>query len=184
MNSLLKKTYVLTQLALLLAIAAMLSMVGVMLPVAGINGLKVTFAFLPIMLAGLIFGPAAGAIVGALTDILGYLLKFHAFGPWFPGFTVSMALMGAMPVLIYRIFGGTGDRFKILRLTMAVIITSLIVTVTDTYWLQILYGKAFMVILPARILKAVVFIPIQVISLNIGLNLYKMLLSQLSSSFK
>jgi len=81
-------------------------MLGVMLPIAGINGLKVTFSFLPIMLAGFVFSPGAGALVGGLTDILGYLIKFHAYGPYFPGFTLTMALSGALPVLIYKLLGG------------------------------------------------------------------------------
>lgn len=176
----LKKAHVLTHLSLLLAVAVLLSMMGFIIPIAGINGLKVTFAFLPIMLAGFVFGPAAGAIVGGLTDILGYVVKFHAYGPWFPGFTVTMALSGALPVILFKMFK-SADKLRILKLTIAIAVTSLLVTVINTYWLQILYGKAFMVILPARVLKEIIFIPIEVLSLNLVLGLYKVLLSQLSS---
>lgn len=177
----LNKTHILTQLALLLAISVVLSMLGVMLPIAGISGLKITFSYLPIMLAGFIFGPAAGALVGALTDILGYVIKFHAYGPYFPGFTITMALSGVLPVLIYKLLGGNNEKINLLRLTIAITITSLFVTTVDTYFLQILYGQAFWVILPARIVKEVILIPIKIISLNIVLKLYKLLISQIST---
>ncbi len=38
--------------------------------------------------------PAAGAVVGGLADLVGALL--FPFGPYFPGFTVTAALMGAV----------------------------------------------------------------------------------------
>jgi ECF transporter S component (folate family) len=171
----LNKTSIMTQLAMLLAISLVLSMLGVMLPIAGINGMKVTFSFLPIMLAGFIYGPAAGALVGALTDILGYIVKFHAFGPYFPGFTLTTALSGALPVLICKMLGCDDARKNIFKLAVAIAVTAFVVTVTDTYWLQILYGQAFWVTLPARVVKGIVFIPIQVISLNIVLRLYRRL---------
>jgi ECF transporter S component (folate family) len=173
----LKKIHIMTQLAMLLAIAVVLSMLGVMLPVVGINGMKVTFSFLPIMLAGFMYGPAAGALVGGLSDILGYIVKFHAFGPYFPGFTLTTALSGALPVLICQMLGYSHGRKNLLKLTTAIAITAFIVTVSDTYWLQILYGQAFWVTLPARVVKGIVFIPIQVISLNIVLKLYRRLLA-------
>jgi len=177
----LNKTHVLTQLALLLAMAVILSMLGVMLPIAGINGLKITFSYLPIMIAGFVFGPIAGALVGALSDILGYVVKFYAYGPYFPGFTLTTALSGALPVLIYRFLGGKSEKAALFRISLAVALTSLFVTTLDTYFLQVLYGQAFLVILPARIVKEVILIPIKIISLNIVLKLYKLLLSQISS---
>lgn len=177
----LNKTNILTQLALLLAIAVILSMLGVMLPIAGISGLKVTFSFLPIMLAGFVFGPGAGALVGGLTDILGYIIKFHAYGPYFPGFTITVALSGALPVIIYKFLGGRYEKTNLLRLTIAISVTSLFVTIFDTYFLQILYGQAFWVILPTRVLKEIIFIPIKIISLNILFKLYRLLIGQISS---
>lgn len=173
----LKKIHIMTQLAMLLAIAVILSMLGVMLPVAGINGMKVTFSFLPIMLAGFMYGPAAGALVGGLSDILGYIVKFHAFGPYFPGFTLTTALSGALPVLICQMLGYSHDRKNLLKLTVAITITAFVVTVSDTYWLQLLYGQAFWVTLPARVVKGIIFIPIQVISLNMVLKLYSLLVN-------
>ncbi len=55
-----------------------------------------TFNGFPIILSGIIFGPLSGAIVGAMSDILGYML--NSFGkPYHPGFTLTAALTGFIP---------------------------------------------------------------------------------------
>ncbi|HPZ07209.1 MAG TPA: folate family ECF transporter S component [Candidatus Eremiobacteraeota bacterium] len=57
-----------------------------------------TFNGFPIILSGIIFGPLSGAIVGAMSDILGYML--NSFGkPYHPGFTLTAALTGFIPAL-------------------------------------------------------------------------------------
>ena len=61
-------------------------------------GWTIGFAFVPVALAAIVYGPAAGAVVGALADLIGALL--FPFGPYHPGFTVVGALMGA----VYGIF--------------------------------------------------------------------------------
>ena len=58
----------------------------------------ITFHGFPIILSGIIFGPVSGAIVGGLSDILGYFL--NSFGkPYHPGFTLTSALTGFIPAL-------------------------------------------------------------------------------------
>ena len=46
--------------------------------------LKIGFSSVPVALAGMLFGPLAGGIVGALGDLLGAVL--FPIGPYFPGF--------------------------------------------------------------------------------------------------
>ena len=57
-------------------------------------GWTIGFAFVPVALIAIVYGPAAGAAVGALADLIGALL--FPFGPYHPGFTVVGALMGAI----------------------------------------------------------------------------------------
>ena len=59
---------------------------------------------LPLILSGLILGPKAGFWVGALSDILGYFL--YPSGPYFPLFTLTQALTGALPAWF---LGGSGN---------------------------------------------------------------------------
>lgn len=57
-------------------------------------GLKIGFAFVPVVVAAALFGPTSAAIVGGLSDLLGAIL--FPIGPYHPGFTVCAALSGAV----------------------------------------------------------------------------------------
>ena len=59
----------------------------------------------PIVLSGFILGPAGGFWVGALADVLCFLMK--ASGPYIPIFTLTSGLTGAGPILLYRWMFGT-----------------------------------------------------------------------------
>ena len=66
-----RNTRILTASAMLLAIAVILGFFKI--PVNQFMELR--FAFLPIACTGMLFGPFVGGVVGALSDILGYLVK-------------------------------------------------------------------------------------------------------------
>ncbi|HBK85843.1 MAG TPA: folate transporter, partial [Firmicutes bacterium] len=55
--------------------------------------IRIGFGWLPILLAGLLYGPGWGFIVGAIADFIG--ANLFPFGPYFPGFTLSAGLSGA-----------------------------------------------------------------------------------------
>ena len=57
-------------------------------------GWTIGFAFVPVALIAIVYGPTAGAVVGGLADLIGALL--FPFGSYHPGFTVIGALMGAV----------------------------------------------------------------------------------------
>ena len=69
------------------------------LPLPAFGGGIVRFAGLPIILSGLILGPKAGFWVGAISDVLECLI-FPKGRMFFPGFTLTQALTGAIPALI------------------------------------------------------------------------------------
>ncbi len=58
----------------------------------------VNFSFLAVALSGILFGPLWALAVGAVSDLIGATL--FPFGAFFPGFTVTAALVG----LIYGLF--------------------------------------------------------------------------------
>ena len=60
--------------------------------------LVISFSFIPMMLAGIYLGPKYAAIICGLGDLIGALL--FPFGAYFPGFTISAAMMG----FVYGIF--------------------------------------------------------------------------------
>lgn len=65
----------------------------------------VNFSFLAVALAGILFGPLWGMAVGGVSDLVGASL--FPFGAFFPGFTLTAALVG----LVYGAFlhTKTGD---------------------------------------------------------------------------
>lgn len=89
--------------ALLCAISVVLSRV------LAINTytMRISFGAVPIVLAGLLFGPAAGAMVGFTADIIGCLF-LSSFG-YTPLLALSPILMGVLPALLVRLFPGEGD---------------------------------------------------------------------------
>lgn len=70
------------------------------IPLGGIPALRINFASVPLMLSGIILGPAAGFVTGAAADIINFIVKPN--GPFFPGFTLVSALSGFIPGAIYK----------------------------------------------------------------------------------
>lgn len=134
-------------------LTAMNTVLGYFTIVIG-NFLKIGFSYLTLAVAGFLYGPVIGGILGGLSDILNYAIK--PTGPFFPGFTFNAILSGFIyglilykkPVNLLRVF---------LTKLLLVIIVDLILTTT---WLSILYGEAFIVLLPMRALKNLIMLPI------------------------
>lgn len=111
------------------------------------NSIKITFEAIPILLAGLLFGPVAGALVGAASDILGS--AFLSGLGWMPTLTLTPLLLGLLPGLLRpillrkptlpRLFAVTGPGF---------VLGSMIWT---TCWLSVLYGTPLTALLAVRI---------------------------------
>lgn len=135
---------------MLVAIGVVLSFVKIVLsPV-----LEISFSFLPLAAGGLLYGPVVGGIMGILTDVLGYFVRPN--GPFFPGFTLNAFISG----VLYGLF-----LYKKPVTWTRVIIVSALITVfinlgLNSLWLSMMYGKAFIVLLTARIIKNIVMFPI------------------------
>lgn len=139
--------------AMLLAIAVVLGFYTLQLT----DYIKIGFAYIVNEMTGLLFGPAVGGIVGGLADLVKYLVK--PTGPFFPGFTVS----GFCGGLIYG-FVLYKKPLTIKRVILANVLVAVLVNLgLNTYWLTILYGDGFFALLPARILKQIIMLPIETV---------------------
>ena len=99
-------------------------------------GWTIGFAFVPVALTAIVYGPAAGAAVGGLADLIGALL--FPFGPYHPGFTVIGALMGA----VYGWFlHREKPRFFPHILLPAVLNNLVLGLCVNTVWVGQLYGS-------------------------------------------
>ncbi len=117
---------------------------------------RIGFGFLPIAIIGIMYGPIAAGGAYALGDLLGATL--FPSGKFFPGFTLSAFLTG----LVYGFFlKNRGDDF--LRIVIAGLFVVCIRVGLDTLWLSMLMGQSYMVLLPVRLLKGLIDIPLQII---------------------
>lgn len=118
--------------------------------------IRVTFGFLPVALAGFLYGPWKSATVAALADIIG--AGTFSAGSFFPGFTLSSFLAG----YIYGFF------FYKKRITLKyacvpfLLVTVLIHLGLNTCWLVLYYDRAASVIFMGRLIKNVICFPVEV----------------------
>lgn len=147
---------------------------------------KIGFAFAATAIAGMLFGPLGGAIVGGLADFLGALL--FPIGAYFPGFTLTNAVLG----LIFGIFFHTLPKAKLLDepevrlktlleknvfvlefwVVMCASVELIVCTlILNTLFISILYKTPFRELLAARLIQCAVMLPIQAFILPL---LYKL----------
>ena len=139
--------------AMLLAIAVVLGFFTLQLT----EFIKIGFAYIANEFAGMLFGPVVGSLIGALADILKYMV--NPTGPFFPGFTISGFCGGLIyGIVLYK------KPLSLKRVIVAnTLVTIFVNLLLNTYWLTLLYGNAYMALLPARIVKQLVMLPIEVI---------------------
>ncbi|MCT4597025.1 MAG: folate family ECF transporter S component [Vallitalea sp.] len=96
-------TKVLIVSGLLIAISIILTRVfGIMVPVAGVSALRISFGMIPVYIASFLFGPLMGGLVGMISDLIGFMLNPMG-GAYFPGFTLSAILIGIIPGLLMKL---------------------------------------------------------------------------------
>lgn len=160
-------------------------------------GLKIGFAFIPPTVAAIMFGPGTGALVWALSDLLGAVL--FPIGPYHPGFTACAALMGAVsglllcrePANVRResergtfIFSLSRKKVRLFpNVVAAVLINCLVLGLTvNTAWVSMLYGKrTYLGWLTYRLSEYAVLVPVQIVIIPILIKLCEMLSRQLTA---
>ena len=151
-----------------LTLAAMLTAIGIVLGFfkLPINQLiEIRFGSLPIALAGMLFGPGVAGVVGAITDIGGYLVK--PTGPFFPGFTISGIVSGIIfGLMLY------GKKCPLPRIFAAQVVHTFIVgVVMNSYWLSLLYLKnGYLAAIVTRLPKELIMIPVYTVIMYAVLN--------------
>ncbi|MBC6695580.1 folate family ECF transporter S component [Terrisporobacter mayombei] len=147
----------LIQISLLIAIEVILTrFCSIQTPIV-----RIGFGFLPIAMIAMMYGPLSAGISYVVGDILGMLL--FPSGAYFPGFTLTAFLTG----LTYGVFlynkPATWSRIIGAAMTVCLIINLGL----DTYWLSIIMGKGYLALLPTRIIKTVIMIPVQTLIIGI-----------------
>lgn len=116
------------------------------------NSVRLSFGNVPLILSGLLLGPAAGLMTGVVSDVLGFLINSHG-GAFHPGFTLSAGLTGLIPglLMVWSLRHGR-SRYSLTNVIAANVLVYLLVSVLlNTLWLTHLLGTGFWVLLPARV---------------------------------
>lgn len=147
----------LIQISLLIAIEVILTrFCSIQTPIV-----RIGFGFLPIAIIAMMYGPLSAGIAYTIGDLLGVAL--FPSGAFFPGFTLTAFLTG----VVYGVFLYNKPKTWP-RIIGAVLTVCLVLNLgLDTYWLSIMMGKGYVALLPTRIMKAALMIPVQ--SLIIGI---------------
>ena len=146
----LKSVRTITTMAMLAAVAVILGYFSIEYG----QFIRIGFSGIPNEIVHMLFGPVVGSVFAGTMDILKYLIK--PTGAFFPGFTLIAMLAG----LIYGSFYYKKE-LNFWRVLAAHITVALICNVLlNTWCLSILYGKAFAVLLPARLVKNAIMCPI------------------------
>ena len=155
-----------TTMGLLIALSIILTRIASLrIAIGGVEGIRIGLGRLPIILGGIIFGPLAGGLIGAFSDLLGYFI--NPIGAYMPHFTLTSALTGIIPATIL-ILMRKKDEPNIFDLGIAItagqVITSIILI---PYFLNILFGLPWKVLMPPRMVAEPIHIFIYTYTINI-----------------
>ncbi|HKM17574.1 MAG: folate family ECF transporter S component [Firmicutes bacterium] len=133
-----KHTRMLVYLAVLVALNIVLSrFLSARINIAGVEGIRIGLGGLPIILAGIAFGPWHGGVVGAIADIVGCIVS--PMGGYAPHFTLSAYLTAFIPgAITWYVFKGQKRNWQLI---LAIFLGELVTNVgLVPYFLYILYG--------------------------------------------
>ncbi|QVK21730.1 folate family ECF transporter S component [Mycoplasmatota bacterium] len=144
----------------ILAIGGILAAMAIVLKVFSFTTLDYRFTFydIPLMVAGIAFGPVVGGITGFVTDWI-----YATTHGWPIGlFTISSILWGLLPGLLMIMIKEVNVKVIIL----IVLITSISAFAMNTLALYQLSGSGVFALMPARAITMVIKWPIEVILLS------------------
>lgn len=146
------------RLALLIALNVVLTrLLSFRISIGGVEGVRLGFGALPTILAGIVYGPAAGFVVGALADLVGYWI--NPIGGYNPVFTLTSALTGFIPgaVIFYMFQRGRKLWQLIIAIALGQITTSIILV---PFFLKLFFGIPIMASMIPKIVSEAITVPV------------------------
>ena len=143
-------------LALLTAIGAVFkAFVSIDLFFGGMKITDLSLIALPVILAGIYYGPLAGGLVGFVSEMASFFMIPQ--GPYNPAFSAVMALYGVIAGLFYIRSQKTSLVKTILMVTLSELICSAVLT---TLLIHLFYSVPLAVLLPSRGVGVLIKIPL------------------------
>lgn len=120
--------------------------------------LKIGFTFVPIVVAAILYGPLAGALVAAFGDIINAIL--FPVGLYMPGITLTAVFTAVVFGVCLK------NKQTVFRTVIAVLVGQFIGSlVFNTFWLSRLYQTPFMALFATRIYQAVGMSVVQIVTI-------------------
>lgn len=161
-------------------VIALFIAIGVVINSLRVNG--ISFGGLPIIFSGFMLGPVSGFIVGALTDVVAFIVRPSATGGFNPIFMLTSALTGFIPVFVAKLLNRNKDNYKLWQIFIGVLVGQMFTSVLLVpYFIHILYHKNYFVTVSKAFAKQLFSIPIYSI---IIIELYYIFKLRLKIDFK
>jgi len=107
------------------------------------------------------FGPLFAGLGAALADFMGAMI--FGTGLYFPGFTATAFLAG----LMYGLFLYKHPKSLPRAFVAVAIVTIFIQMGIETVWLTMLFDRGFIALMPVRLVRTAIMLPLQIICIRI-----------------
>jgi ECF transporter S component (folate family) len=146
--------------SIFIALSIVLSRIlSIRVSIGGVEGIRIGFGDFPLMLSGILFGPFWGGLAGISADIIGYIIS--PMGPYMPHFTLTSALKGIIPGLLFLWLFRENKNFLYLFLTF--LITKIIVSFLIVIFIHVLFNLPYLTLIPPRLIALLIEVPIYTI---------------------
>ena len=138
------------------------------------DNIKIGVSGFPNRVVDYLFGPVVGCLFGGVMDVVKFFIKPD--GAFFPGYTLTAMLGGLIyGTFFYHLHINQPKDNRISTLLLANLKSLLLIFIAEvlvkvlcnielnTLWSSMFTGKAFLAILPARILKNLIQIPVDTV---------------------
>ncbi|MEA4923422.1 MAG: folate family ECF transporter S component [Eubacteriaceae bacterium] len=123
--------------------------------------LRIGFGFVPVAMLGIMYGPLWAGAAYAVGDLIGAAL--FPTGAFFPGFTATAFLTGMVYGSIMHKKKASWKR----ALAASAIVVLILNLCLDTFWLSILMGNGVLALIPVRLIKAAVMLPVETVMITL-----------------
>ncbi|MGB9839991.1 folate family ECF transporter S component [Thermovenabulum sp.] len=154
-----------TYMAMLIVLNIILTRIAsIRIALGNVEAIRIGFGGLPLIFGGILMGPMAGGIIGAVGDIVGY--GINPMGPYMPHFTLTSALTGIIPALVLKIMKTKNYRFWEILFAIAVgqTLTSILLV---PYFLNKLFGIPLIYKMTTAAITQAVNIPLYALLIKI-----------------
>lgn len=149
---------------LLISMSIIISYLNPMIPIAGIQGMRISFSSYVSVIPAFLFGPVYGGISMGLIDVLSFLIRPE--GAYMPLLTLTAVLKGVLIGAMY-LWSKKGSlkilKNDYLKVFFCLFPVNVLITTINTKLIMMLYSinKAFIVFYTPRIIEELINIFIQ-----------------------